>query len=369
VLDVMDPAQARATAVIIAESPPGSGVHEAGRVARLHPETPVFVLATSGEVMGGAIFDLLRPFETGLLIEGEVPEDAWTRVARHWHECYRLSHPVPPGHPRAPARLPWPDLAPFLKQDNILGLRSILSAVAGRGRQWIPVHLVPPGSVIELSEEDLAAVTVAEHTRWLRRRLAAGQAGENVVPWELLPPRTRDEAFRDLCSQLAQLEDVGFVPAVPAGGPPGAARFERVGLVRASQLTEPLTWVNHAGEQMRGCAGDWRITDDAGNLRTATDADFRSGHEPAGDGRWHRTGIYRAWRVWETVVVRTKEGKATARPGDWVVEAPAGERWPVKDEQFRWSYRPADSPPFLALPAQVSTPVTTSSSTAPRIST
>ena len=196
-LDAMDPAQARETAVIITEGPPGSGVHEAGRVARLHPETPVFVLATSGDAMGGAIFDLLHPFEPGLLIEGEVPEDTWTRVARHWHECYRLSHPLPPGHPKASARLPWPELDPFLRQDNILELRSILSAVAARGRR---VDAGPPGpaegSVIELSEEDLTTIAIAEHTRWLQRRLAAGQAGENVVPWAELPPRMRSDVHK-----------------------------------------------------------------------------------------------------------------------------------------------------------------------------
>jgi hypothetical protein len=368
-LDAMDPAQARETAVIVAENPPGSGVHEAGRVARLHPETPVFVLATPGGAMGGAIFDLLHPFEPGLLIEGEVPEDSWTRVARHWHECYRLSHPVPPGHPKAAARVPWSELGSFLKEDNILELRSILSAVAARGRRWAPVHLVPPGSVIELSEEDLTEIAIAEHTRWLRRRLAAGETGENVVPWEELPPRVRGDAFTHLCSQLLQLEDVGFVPTVPAGGPPTAACFERVGLVRASQLTEPLAWTNHAGEQMHGYPGDWRVIDDAGNLRTITDPDFQSSHEPAGDGRWRRVGTYLAWPVSEAVVIRTREGRATARPGDWVVEAPTGERWPVRDEQFRWSYRPSRSGPDLpAVPDQASTPAATSSSTAPTIS-
>lgn len=368
-LDAMDPAQARETAVIIAENPPGSGVHEAGRVARLHPETPVFVLATSGDAMGGAIFDRLHPFEPGLLIEGEAPEDAWTRVARHWHECYRLSHPVPPGHPKSPARLPWSKLDPFLKDDNVLELRSILSAVAARGRRWAPVHLVPPGSVIELSEEDLTQIAIAEHTRWLRRRLAAGETGENVVPWEELPPHVRSDVSTHLCSQLLQLEDVGFVPAVPVGGPPTAARFERVGLVRASQLTEPLAWTNHAGEQMHGYPGDWRVIDDAGNLRTVTDPDFQSSHEPAGDGRWRRVGTYRAWQVSEAVVVRTREGRATAAPGDWVVEAPTGERWPVRDEQFRWSYRPSRSDPGVpGPPDQASTPAATSSSTAPTIS-
>jgi len=340
ILDAMDRAEASETVAIITESPPGSGVHEAGRVARLHPETPVFVLASSGDGMGGAIFDLLHPFEPGLLVEGVVPEDTWTRVARHWHECYRLSHPLPPGHPRGSARVPWSDLDPFLRQDNILQLRSILAATRARGRRWAPVHLVPPGSIVELSEEDLTEITRAEHTRWQRRRLAAGRPGEFAVPWAELPPAKRSEFREHLRLQFAQLEDVGFIPVIPAGGPPKAAWFERVGLVQASQLSEPLAWTTHAGEQMHGFAGDWRVVDDAGNMRTVADPDFQSSHEPVGDGRWRRTGMYRGWQVTETVVVRTKEGKATARPGDWVVEAPRGERWPVRDEQFRWSYRP-----------------------------
>ena len=257
-LDALDPAQARETAVIIAESPPGSGVHEAGRVARLRPETPVFVLAASGDANSGAIFDLLYPFEPGLLVNGEVPEDTWTRVARHWHECYRLSHPLPPGHEKAAARLPWPQLDPFLRQDNILALRSILTAVAKRGRQWTPVHLVAEGSVIELSERELTEIAADEHERWVNRRLAAGQSGGNIIPWEQLSPQLQSEETRYLHSQLAQLEAVGFVPIIPAGGPGTAARFERVGLVRATRLTEPLTWTNYTGEgRFTGLRGGW----------------------------------------------------------------------------------------------------------------
>ena len=357
-LDAMDQAQARQTAVIIAEGPPGSGVHEAGRVARLHPETPVFVLASSGDGMGDAAFDLLHPFEPGLLIEDDVPEDNWTRVARHWHECYRLSHPVAVGHPKSAARLPWPDLDPFLRQDNILQLRSILSATAARRRQWMPVHLVAPGSIIELSEEDVTQVAAAEHTRWLQRRIRSRRDSEMAVPWPELPPSFRGELRDYLRVQLAQLEDVGFIPVVPAGGPAEAKSYQRVGLVRASQLSEPLAWTTHSGEPMHGFAGDWRVVDDAGNVRTVTDPDFQSSHEPLGDGRWRRVGRYRAWQVSEAVLVRTKEGRATARPGDWVVEAPTGERWPVRDSQFRWSYRPD-------FPEKQSTPLAASSSTPP----
>jgi hypothetical protein len=340
-LDDLDPAQARETAVIITAGPPGSGVHEGGRIARLLPETPVFVLAALGDARSGAIFDLLHPFEPSLLVDGAVPEDTWTRLARHWHECYRLSHPVPPGDPKAGARLPWPELAPFLRQDNILQLRSILTEVVRHGRKWLPAHLVPAGSFIELSDAEVAQIAAAEHERWALRRLAAGQRGGTVVPWNDLSDQARTEAITYLRVQLSRLEAVGFMPAIPDDGPPNTEvyRVERVGLVHASQLTEPLSWTNYTGEEMRGRPGDWRIVDDAGNLRTATDRDFVASHEQAGDGSWRRVSVYRAWRVTEAVVVRTKEGNVTARPGDWVVQSPDGARWPVADNHFRRSYQ------------------------------
>jgi hypothetical protein len=45
------------------------------------------------------------------------------------------------------------------------------------------------------------------------------------------------------------------------------------------------------------------------------------------------------WQVSQAVRVRTLEGDAEARPGDWIVQGPSGVRWPVKDEQFTRSYR------------------------------
>jgi hypothetical protein len=69
------------------------------------------------------------------------------------------------------------------------------------------------------------------------------------------------------------------------------------------------------------------------------DAEFRASHEPLGGVRWRRIGIYHAWQVREDLVLRTMEGRASARPGDWVVEGHRGERWPVTDEQFRRTYQ------------------------------
>jgi hypothetical protein len=152
------------------------------------------------------------------------------------------------------------------------------------------------------------------------------------------------EGIEYLRSQLAQLEDVGFVPIVPTGGPPGAAEFRRVGTVRARRLQARRTWTRRSGDELNGDAGDWRVLDDSGDERTVRDVEFRASHEPLGGDLWRRTGTFSAWQVSENMVLRTMEGRAIAQAGDWVVEGRRGERWPVNDEQFRRSYTMSKGP-------------------------
>ena len=367
-LDAMPAAAVAGTTVVVADGQGERGLHEAGRVARLHPGVPVFVPSAEGAGTTGATFDLLHPFQRALLVDGEVPEDTWTRVARHWHECYRLSHPPAAGNPRTLTSRPWDRLDEFIRQDNILQIRSIMAAVVTRGRRWVPARAVAPGSFIELSDRDLEAVARAEHTRWYRRRRAAGwSAGRQaasgqatggqapggqgdgsgllvnsrVVPWAALPAAGRRQAIDYLRSQLAQLEDVGFMPVVPPGGPPGAADFRRIGTVRAKRLQGRRRWTRRSGDELHGNAGDWRVIDEDGDERTVRDMAFRDSHEPLGGEFWQRTGTFRAWQVTEAMVLRTMEGRAVAEPGDWVVEGSCGERWPVTGSQFGRTYTSA----------------------------
>ena len=363
-LDDMTPAAAAETAVVIADAMSDRTMHEAGRVARLHPAVPVFVLTSDGAGTSDAIFDLLRPFHRSLLVDREVPPDAWTRVARHWHECFRLRHPAVPGDPRTSTRRPWAALEEFIRQDNILQLRSIMTSVVERGRRWVPARSVALGSFIELNEHELERIARAEHTRWFRRRRAAGWSarGERpvqrwprkraalinnrVVPWAELPGDEHAGQIEYLRSQLAQLEDVGFLPIVPAGGPPGAAQFQRIGTVEAKRLGARRMWTRRpGGDELCGDAGDWRVLDDSGDERTVRDDEFRASHEPLGGDRWLRTGTFTAWQVSETQILRTIEGRAVARARDWVVEGRGGERWPVTDEQFQRTYRPSNGHP------------------------
>jgi hypothetical protein len=369
-LDGKGKAAARQTAVIIVDGRHEYGLHEGGRIAHLHPDTPVFVLAPPGEGISPPIFGRLMPFERELLVDGDLPEDTWRRIARHWHEYHRMSSPVRPGDPKAANRLPWADLDSSIRTDNIHQLRSIMTQVEACGRRWAPVRLVPPGSFIELTDTELEKIAMAEHDRWYLRR-----TNHLLVPWGDLPAGERAENKKRVGTQVKQLEDVGFMPVVPPGGPPGAAPFERVGTVAARRLTTRLRWTLPSGEEMHGNPGDWRVVDSTDSvrtvtdddLRTVTDAEFRSSHEQLADGRWRRTGTFKAWQVTESVKIRTKEGRATAGPGDWVVEGLSGERWPVSDGQFLASYRARPDRPATA--GQASTAAAISSTTAPTIST
>jgi hypothetical protein len=352
VLDALNPDQAAETVVLITDVPAEDSLHEAGRAARLHPAVRVMVLISEGAGVADAVFDKLQPFQRTLLVHGQVPEDSWIRISRHWHESYRLAHPVPPGGKKERTRRPWAELDDFIREDNILQLRSIMSAVVRQGRRWVPSRTVRAGSFVELRESELRQVASAEHARWYERRRQAGwrlsRPGEedddnirlnsNLRPWADLPDETRARACREVSTQLRQLEAVGFLPVLPDSGPAEAVRFRRVGEVAAERLANDKTWRNYSGDELVAAEGDWQVVDELGIERTVRDGEFRASHTLLDGNRWQRTGAVRAWQVSETTVVRTIEGSAAADPGDWIVQGSHGERWPVKADQFERSY-------------------------------
>jgi hypothetical protein len=114
-----------------------------------------------------------------------------------------------------------------------------------------------------------------------------------------------------------------------------------MGKVRAERLTAGRSWTHSPGGQLTGACGDWKVIDHRGHERTVRDQEFRATHERLDGNRRRRTGMVRAWRVSEGTVLRTIERKAMARPGDWIVQGPRGERWPITDQQFTRGYRPA----------------------------
>jgi hypothetical protein len=196
-------------------------------------------------------------------------------------------------------------------EDSIRQLRSIMTAVVALGRQWVPSGAIAPGSFVELTDGELLEVAGKEHSR------------------------DRDYVR----TQLAQLEAVGLMPVLPECGPPGAADFLRIGEVRAKRLTTRRPWRNRSGDELAGAGGDWYVIDESGDERTVRDLEFQQTHERLGGDRWRRTGTVRAWQVGERVVLRTLEGRAAARPGDWIVQGPRSVRWPVRAEQLARGYR------------------------------
>jgi hypothetical protein len=347
-LDAMSKLEAGRTAVIIVDGPDEESAHEAGRVARLHQKTPVFILAAPGAGMREAIFDLMHPFERELLMDnGTVPDDSWTRIARHWHELYRLSRPpAAPGEKGAAKRLPWQDLTPTVRDANILQVRSILKLVSEQNRVWVPIRMVPSGSHVELNASEIAVVARMEHRRWLDLQTAEDRGNPNARPWDSLTREQRESSCALVISQIQQLAAVGFLPTIPRGGPAGTKSFERTGTVWAKRLSSRMPWRLRPDEELHGKPGDWHVRDAAGNERTIADPEFQVSHEALGNGQWRRVGTFPAWQILEDHVVWTKEGTISAKAGNWIVEGSGGERWPVGDDQFRRTYRLVeDAPP------------------------
>jgi hypothetical protein len=358
-LDRMPPHEAAACVVVITEDPTPEGIHEAGRVARLHPSSVIYTQSVDGTSGAEIAFDNLHQFRVGFLVDGVLPVDTWTRLARHNHERYRLHWPVQNGREPEPGRRPWADLDEFYREDNIRQIRQILGSAVTQGRVWRPVRTVPPGSRVEFIESELEAMARAEHERWYARRVAANwhpaDAGKDhpsipgrgsgprkvnasVVPWESLPPAMRRKNAAHITSILGQLEAIGYVAVLPDAGPPQAEVFVRRGEVHAARLDAPRLWETAQGTALLGGAGDWTIRDQHGCERTARDREFRASHRHLGGDRWERTGTVRAWQVEERTVIRTLEGPAVAGPGDWIAQGENGERWPVPADQFRQSY-------------------------------
>lgn len=88
---------------------------------------------------------------------------------------------------------------------------------------------------------------------------------------------------------------------------------------------------------MRANAGDWAVHED-GKIWSVRDDIFRDTYEPAGDGKWQRSGCVQARPAQAGETIDTLEGPATAADGDWVVRGEAGEQWPVPADEFARRY-------------------------------
>lgn len=115
-------------------------------------------------------------------------------------------------------------------------------------------------------------------------------------------------------------------------------RYRRHGEVIAEKRRHAWTWTTSTGEVMHAQAGDWAVTDDAGVERSVAAGMFDATHVRVGAQRYRRYGTTLARRATEQELVATLEGHAVAHEGDWIVQGPRGEQWPVPDDQFRKTY-------------------------------
>lgn len=334
------------------------------------PSLPVFEVGT-GDLSTETVTPAVGALVTfGLTLASSQP-DAWERAARLIHERYRQRHP---GAARA---VPWAELPEFYRQSNRRQLQVVRSELTALGRTWRPSSAEPDGlamldadpqrpiedglAVFDLTVDELSRLARAEHESWLAHYRAAGWSyaetrddanrhHPDLIEWDALPAERREVAMAGVVDTLFQLRALGHRAVRPVAQVPQAAeaqkvtpwrRYRRVGEVTATRLTEPHSWQTDAGETLVGQPGDWLVTDDAGSLRTVTDASFRATHDHLKGDRWQRTAEVDARPVVPGEQVRTQEGPTTAGSGGWVVRDADGNQWIVPEAQFRAGYRPA----------------------------
>src|SRR5690606_10981535 len=100
----------------------------------------------------------------------------------------------------------------------------------------------------------------------------------------------------------------------------------------------PFEWKTSNGDTLRAMAGDWLVVSDDGSERTVAEDVFEALYEPVGPDRYRGRGRVTARRCAERTAVSTREGEATAEPGDWLLTGAHWDSWPVPDDQFRRHY-------------------------------
>lgn len=109
--------------------------------------------------------------------------------------------------------------------------------------------------------------------------------------------------------------------------------------VSAERLTQARTWETETGSRLAAKAGDWWVTRGARQWSVAADV-FDVTYVAAGNSTYRKTAPVRAVQLSAPVTLRTLEGDATANSGDWLVQNPSGEVWPVPADVFAQTYAP-----------------------------
>jgi hypothetical protein len=115
-------------------------------------------------------------------------------------------------------------------------------------------------------------------------------------------------------------------------------QFRRTGTVEAEQRDQPWSWTSASGRPMHAGDGDWSVRGPSGDSWSVRDDIFRATHQHIDGNVWRRCGLVKARQARGDEVIETLEGPVPARAGDWIVQGPQGEQWPVRPEIFTKQY-------------------------------
>jgi hypothetical protein len=113
-------------------------------------------------------------------------------------------------------------------------------------------------------------------------------------------------------------------------------------VVTAIQQQEDFS-VNVAWQEnpLTASAGDWLISD--GNEQWPVAADiFANTYRQVGVDKYVKEAPLLALQMDQPFKVKTPEGEAFASAGDYLVQGPAGESWPIPKEIFEKNYEPSN---------------------------
>ena len=307
----------------------------ASRLGVLHPSMVIYSRRAEVSGVGGTPL-LAQVVAFGLTLDAGAgrPVDRWERMARLAHEAYVRAHPDPGN----PGRLPWDGgLSQFHRESNVRQVITTLGAAVEVGRSW-GTSTGATGQATQPSAAQLERMAELEHQSWREHQTEHGRSHADLVPWEQLDESSRVKTRDGVLEALELLATLGYRsfddPEV------GWREFRRRGVVTAVRRHEDWHWTSAGGDEMRGRAGDWEVTD-AGGTRSVSASTFPATHEHAEGDTYRRVGSVEARRARPGEVVVSPEGAATADVGQWVLRDSSGE-WLVSDSHLGSAYALAD---------------------------
>lgn len=119
---------------------------------------------------------------------------------------------------------------------------------------------------------------------------------------------------------------------------PGMRRYIKIPVVvKATKQQQAFeVTVSWQDQPLQAKAGDWLVEDGKSSWPVADDI-FAKTYQPSGDG-FVKTGFVYAVAMQQDFTVQTLEGTAHGKAGDYLVQGPAGEAWPIVKQTFLNSY-------------------------------